>query len=124
VSNRGGLVNQLGIAGEVWTTYDPSSYDFRQERDDDRLQPRRAAALTVGSTCFNARTKPGEGMEPIADARREAALEIQSSPRIRKGTTKPRSDEPVSPAGLSWPSSLLVLGGDARYLGVFWLTIG
>ena len=43
--------------------------------------------------------------------------------------TKPLSDEPVSPAGLSRPSSpfiilgMIALGGDARYLGIFWLII-
>jgi hypothetical protein len=44
-------------------------------------------------------------MEPIADARRELALEIQKLAEILRGMTKPLSDEPVSPAGLSWPSS-------------------
>jgi hypothetical protein len=66
-------------------------------------------------------------MEPIADARREAALEIQSWPRISE-RDEPRSDEPVSPAGLSWASSpsspwACWCSGDARYVGVFWLTI-
>jgi len=28
LSSRGGRVNQLGIAGEIWTTYDSSSYDL------------------------------------------------------------------------------------------------
>jgi hypothetical protein len=43
--------------------------------------------------------------------------------------TKPRSDEPVSPAGFVVAIvtimilGLLVIGGDARYLGVFWLII-
>jgi hypothetical protein len=69
-------------------------------------------------------------MEPIADARREAALEIQSWPRISE-----RDDEAAFRRTriACWVVvavvtiiilGLLVLGGDARYLGVFWLTIG
>jgi Flp pilus assembly protein TadB len=81
------------------------------------------------STCFNALTKPGEGMDPIADARREVALEIQ-----KLAEDFERDDEAAFRRTriACWVVvavvtiiilGLLVLGGDARYLGVFWLII-
>ena len=68
-------------------------------------------------------------MEPIADARREAALEIQKLAedferdddaafrRIRIACWVVVAIVTIMILGL------LVLGGDARYLGVFWLII-
>jgi Flp pilus assembly protein TadB len=68
-------------------------------------------------------------MEPIADARREAALEIQ-----KLAEDFERDDEAAFRRTriACWVVvavvtiiilGMLVLGGDARYLGVFWLTI-
>ena len=68
-------------------------------------------------------------MEPIADARREAALEIQ-----KLAEDFERDDEAAFRRTriACWVVvaivtiiilGLLVLGGDARYLGVFWLVI-
>ena len=98
-------------------------------RDDDGLQSPRAVALIGRSTCFNALIKPGQGMEPVADARREAALEVQKLAQDFE-----RDDEAafrrtriacwVVVATVTIVTlGLLLLGGDARYLGVFWLII-
>jgi hypothetical protein len=73
---------------------------------------------------FNAQTKPGEGMESTAGARREAALEIQKLAQDFE-----RDDEAafrrtrigcwVAVAILTIIIlGLLVLGADARYLGI------
>ena len=71
----------------------------------------------------------GRGMEPTADPRREAALEIQ-----RLAEDFEREDEAAFRRNriACWVFTaiitivilgLLILGGDARYLGVFWLII-
>jgi len=68
-------------------------------------------------------------MEPVADARREAALEIQ-----KLAEDFERDDEAafrririacwvVVAIVTIMILGLLVIGGDARYLGVFWLII-
>jgi Flp pilus assembly protein TadB len=68
-------------------------------------------------------------MEPIADARREAALEIQKLAEVFE-----RDDEAAFRRTriACWVAvaifsiiilGLLALGGDARYLAVFWLII-
>jgi hypothetical protein len=71
----------------------------------------------------------GNADEPIADARREAALEIQ-----KLAEDFERDDEAafrrtriacwaVVAAFTIIIRGLLALGGDARYLGIFWLII-
>jgi Flp pilus assembly protein TadB len=78
---------------------------------------------------LNAQAKPGEGMEPIADARREAALEIQ---KLAEDFEKEDEAAFRRTRIACWVVvsivtiiilGLLALGGDARYLGVFWLII-
>jgi hypothetical protein len=68
-------------------------------------------------------------MEPITDARREAALEIQ---KLAEDFEKEDEAAFRRTRIASWVIAgivtiiilgMIALGGDARYLGIFWLTI-
>jgi hypothetical protein len=72
---------------------------------------------------------PGEGMEPIADARQEAGLEIQ---KLAEDFEKEDEAAFRRTRIACWVIASVVtiiilgmipLGGDARYLGIFWLII-
>src|SRR5512134_1248614 len=81
------------------------------------------------STCANALFKPGEGMEPEANARREVALEVQ-----KLAEDFERDDQAafrrtriacwvITAVVTIIILGMIALGGDARYLGIFWLII-
>ena len=74
-------------------------------------------------------TKPGKGMEPTTDARREVALEIQklAADFAQDDEASFRRARIACWVGVAIATIVilgaLMLGGDARYLGVFWLIL-
>jgi Flp pilus assembly protein TadB len=88
-----------------------------------RLRPLRAR----GGLAFTERS--GRGMEPKADARREAALEIQKlAETFEKEDKAAFLRTRIGCWGVGAFATLVIigmmlLGGDARYLGVLWLII-
>src|SRR5919106_1387109 len=106
----------------------------RGARDHRILRPAGRIARAWGSAYAPEEAWPpygasGRGMEPTAEARREAALEIQKLAedfeqedeaafrRTRLGCWV------VAVIVTVFILGLIALGGDARYLGIFWLII-